>query len=88
MVSRTRPFSTLQQLFWKHQDEWDISTVVARDVDALSQRQKKTVEVIETVTPWSDYTFANLLCELTGEVQFAGLIPRLEEWRRQLDAAL
>ena len=73
--------------FWKHQDEWDIYTVITRDVDALGKREQKTVDIIESVTPWSDFTFANLLFELTGEIQFARLIPMLEEWRRQLDAA-
>lgn len=72
---------------WKHQDEWGIYTMITRDVDVLGKRERKTVNVIESVTPWSDYTFANLLFELTGEVQFAGLMPKLEEWRRQLDAA-
>lgn len=72
--------------FWKHQDEWELDAWVGRDVDILGVRQRKTVEVIETVTSWSDYTFANLLYKLTGDVQLIGLIPLLEEWRRQLDA--
>ena len=66
--------------FWKHVDEWDIFT-------PLGVRQQRTVDLIESVTPWSNYTCANLLFELAGQLQFAGLIPKIEDWRKQLDAA-
>ena len=54
--------------FWKHQDEWEPTALVTRNVDILGDRQRKTIDVIESVTPWSDYTFANLLFELPGQI--------------------
>jgi len=74
--------------YWKHMEEWDSIAVIARNVDALKKIQKQTVRIIEFVTPWSDYTCANLLFELTiPELRLSSLIPKLEDWRRQLDAA-
>jgi hypothetical protein len=73
--------------YWKHVDEWDTSATIARDVARLDDRQQRTIRIIESVTPWSDYTCANLLCELTPHSRFTDLIPTLEAWRERLDAA-
>lgn len=73
---------------WKHVDEWDTQATIARDVTRLDEKQEATIRVIESVTQWSDYTCANLLYELTGpNSQFTALLPILESWREELDAA-
>lgn len=85
--------------YWKHVDEWDTTTIIAsdpdglnriilRDPDRLTPIQRKTIKVIDSVTEWSYYTCTNVLFELTNPVvQFAALIPLLEAWRDQMDAA-
>lgn len=73
--------------YWKHVDEWSLNTVVHRDISSLSDQQKETIRVIETVTPWCDYTCGNLLYELTQRGRFVELIPTLEAWRAQVDVA-
>ena len=72
--------------YWKHVDEWDTSATITRDAEKLKGQQLRTIRIIETVTPWCDYTCANLLGELTTESRFTDLIPTLEAWRGQLDA--
>lgn len=73
--------------YWKHVDEWDASATIARDIGQLDDRQQRTIHVIESVTPWSEYTCAHLLCELTPRSHFSALIPTLEAWRERVDAA-
>jgi len=85
--------------YWKHVDEWETITLTANEPgelnqiivhnpDRLTPIQRKTIQVIESVTKWSDYTCANVLYELTAPVlHFAALIPLLEAWRDQMDAA-
>ena len=74
--------------FWKHVDEWDFSSAVRRDRSGLEPVQLETIRVIETVTPWDDYTCANLLWSLANpnEPRLTYLLPTLEEWRAALDA--
>lgn len=73
--------------YWKHHDEWKISSVVRRSRGGLEPMQLETIRVIETVTPWHDYTCVNLLCELTtpNEPRLKYLLPALERWRVSLD---
>ena len=74
--------------YWKHCDEWDTVATIARDISLLTAQQQCTVRTIETVTPWSDYTCANLLYELSdGRDTFLDLIVKLEQWRNAMDTA-
>ncbi len=74
--------------FWKHHDEWGLHAVVHRNRDLLSPVQRGTIEILETVTPWDDYTCCNLLFELTSpnEPRFRHLVPQLEAWRDAVDS--
>jgi hypothetical protein len=75
--------------FWKHSDEWDSHSTVFRNPAGLNQIQLETIQVIETVTPWADYTCANLLAALAApaEPRLKYLLPQLEAWRDALDSA-
>ena len=72
--------------FWKHVDEWP--STVRRDRHGLEPIQMETIRVIETVTPWDDYTCTNLLWSLTtpNEPRLKHLLPKLEARRAALDA--
>lgn len=79
--------------YWKHEIEWPFATldestgaVRVRDIDAIDSRAKRTIREIEVVTPWSDYTCANLLYELTASLRLMDLIPIFEDWRQRLNA--
>jgi hypothetical protein len=73
--------------YWKHSDEWNLHSVVTRSRSGLSHAQLETIRVIETVTPWDDYTCANLLSALASpsEPRLTCLLPQLEGWRNALD---
>ena len=73
--------------YWKHVEEWQLHAVVHRDKEQLQSFQSDTMAVIESVTPWADYTLANLLHELIGEPKLSLLLPILEQWDRELVAA-
>ena len=74
--------------YFKRSDDWDRSAVIERDSSLLEQKQRRTMSVIESVTPWCDYTHAILLHELTGPTsRFTALLPLLESWREKLSAA-
>ncbi len=75
--------------FWKHADEWDFHSIVVRDRAGLKPIQLETIQVIETVTPWGDYTCASLLAALAApaEPRLKYLLPLLEAWRDALDSA-
>jgi len=83
---------------WKHSDEWnhiefisepesEMLKVNIRNHNLLNKQETRTVKVIEKVTPWADYTCANILFSLTNsdELKLMELIPTLIEWRNQLD---
>ncbi len=85
--------------YWKHSDEWNSIgfktnneeneiELVIRSIENLSKQQKGTVSAIETVTPWEDYTCANILASLTPgpELKLVELVSVLEEWRSQIDS--
>jgi len=84
--------------YWKHSDEWNSIgyyanseenelELVIRSIENLSKQQKGTVSAIETVTPWADYTCANILALITpsSESKLVELVPILREWRAELD---
>jgi hypothetical protein len=75
--------------YWKHSDEWDSKSTVFRNHAGLEPMQLETIRVVETVTPWGDYTCANLLAALTApdEPRLQSLLPEIEEWRDSLDCA-
>lgn len=74
--------------FWKHRDEWGLRANVLRDRDLLKPQAQQTIEAIELLTPWDDYTLSNLVSCLTpsGELRLAELIPHLTQWRDAVDA--
>ncbi len=74
--------------FWKHLDEWEFHSTVFRDRAGLTPIQLETIQVIETVTPWDDYTCANLLAALAAPSppRLKYLLPQLEAWRDALDS--
>jgi hypothetical protein len=84
--------------YWKHSDEWSVIgfmanneenelELVIRSIENLNKQQKGTVSAIETVTPWADYTCANILASITPSPEFrlVELIPIIMEWRTELD---
>lgn len=84
--------------YWKHSDEWNSigfksnfeeneHELISHSIENLSKQQKMTVKAIKTVTPWEDYTCANILASLTPgpELKLVELIPILKEWRNQID---
>lgn len=72
--------------YWKHLDEWGLRNIVVRDIESLSSIARKTIETIECLTPWEDYTCSNLLAKLTGtsRVSLSNLLPLVTEWRDTL----
>lgn len=73
--------------YWKHLEEWGLKAIIERDTDKLTGQAKATIGTIEKVTPWDDYTCANLLAVLLNgkEMKFSLLLPKISEWRNNLD---
>ncbi len=73
--------------YWKHQDEWGLINCITRDIKKLNNNAKYTIQTIELLTPWADYTCANLLAELVGDNEFSlsSLLPYIALWRTDLD---
>ena len=73
--------------YWKHQDEWGLRAVVTRDVELLGSQAQQTIKIIESLTPWSDYTCSNLISSLVGngKVRLMALVPQLILWRQEID---
>ncbi len=79
--------------YWKHSDEWNtlsfknaennLFNVTSKDKVQLNPQAKKTMDTIEAVTQWTDYTCFNLLYKLSLSKNYSllNLIPILEEWR-------
>lgn len=72
--------------YWKHQDEWKLVHVAFRDKEKLGRSAKLTVQTIETITPWADYTCSNLLASLLPQapLELSLLLEKLKEWRGNL----
>lgn len=73
--------------YWKHQEEWGLENIILRNIENLSKPAQRTIETIEIITPWADYTCSNILATLLGEkkLELITLLPFLEEWRNHLD---
>jgi hypothetical protein len=71
--------------YWKHVEEWFESLNKAGNT-TLKGNASKTLEKLETATPWEDYTCANLLAILGNgkELELSPLLPRIAEWRNNL----
>ncbi|MBZ9561011.1 hypothetical protein [Pseudomonas sp. P116] len=80
--------------YWKHQDEWNLTHVVFREVENLKENAKSTIKTIEEITPWAEYTCSNLLAELLHldnsindkNLLLTPLLDILGDWRINLDA--
>lgn len=74
--------------FWKHRDEWGLGTNVSREIDSLRPQARRTIETIEVLTPWDDYTLSNLLASLTpsGNLRLTELVPYIVKWRDAVDS--
>lgn len=83
--------------YWKHCDEWKTFTaisvpdsemmeIIIRDYECLENIAKRTVNTIEKVSSWADYTCANVLAAITDteKLSVIALIPILLEWRNAL----
>ena len=81
--------------YWKHSDEWntvsltqegdnDLFTINAKDYSKLTNQAKRTIDILQKVTPWRDYMCANVLYELTKSDSLLFLVPILIEWRSSL----
>lgn len=73
--------------YWKHVEEW-IETLDKSDDADLKGSALKTLQRIETVTPWEEYTCANLLAALLDgqALELSHLLPAIAEWRHNLMA--
>jgi hypothetical protein len=81
--------------YWKHSDEWntisltqegdnDLFTLNTKDYSRLPNQAKRTIDILQKVTPWRDYMCANVLYELTKSDSLLLLVPILIEWRSSL----
>jgi hypothetical protein len=75
--------------YWKHVEEW-FEILNKSDDSDLNRNALKTLQQIESVTPWEDYTCANLLAALLDgqELELSRLLPPIAEWRHNLFARL
>ncbi|WP_313538535.1 hypothetical protein [Sphingomonas sp.] len=75
--------------YWKHVEEWIETLNRSNDAD-LQASALKTLQRIENVTPWEEYTCANLLAVfLDGQpLELSRLLPTISEWRHNLMAGL
>jgi hypothetical protein len=71
--------------YWKHMEEW-IETINKSENAELGRQALKTLEKIEAITPWSDYTCSNLLAVLLDGQAFklSHLLPKIQDWRDNL----
>ncbi len=80
--------------YWKHEPEWPFvnGVFVLRDFDGLDRLAQNTVKNIEKLTPWADYTLANLLAGILGsfkfsaDLSFSPLLPKVQEWTHGLQS--
>ncbi len=74
--------------YWKHNEEW-FSNIFSDDCEHVKVQDLNTRSQLEKVTPWEDYTCANLLAILVDEkelkqLKLSALLPRIVEWRKNL----
>lgn len=73
--------------YWKHLEEWH-EKISGPDDQNLGSQAMRTLEQIELITPWEDYTCSNLLAVLLAGQAFklSLLLPNIETWRNNLFA--
>ena len=73
--------------YWKHMEEW-IDTLNKSENAELKGNALRTLRQLVVVTPWEDYTSANLLATfMDGQaLELSRLLPGIEEWRRNVFA--
>jgi hypothetical protein len=71
--------------YWKHMEEW-IEPLNRSDGVDLKASALKTLQQVETITPWEEYTCANLLAVLLNgqALELSCLLPSIAEWRHNL----
>ena len=71
--------------YWKHQEEW-FRTIFTAENATLKGQALRTLEMLDMVTPWEDYTCSNLLAILVDgkELELTSLLPKIIEWRDNL----
>lgn len=72
--------------YWKHMEEW--FGTPGKPAGELKGPAIKTLQQIEIITPWADYTCSNLLASLLGgrSLELSLLLPAIELWRDNLHA--
>lgn len=75
--------------YWKHMEEWIEALNRSDDAD-LKGSALKTLQQVETVTRWEEYTCANLLAVLLDgrALELSRLLPAIAEWRHNLFTGL
>jgi len=75
--------------YWKHVEEW-IDDLNKADNSDLKGSALKTLQQLETVTPWQEYSCANLLAVLLDgqALELSRLLPAIAEWRHNLFISL
>ncbi len=77
--------------YHKHQEEWGTINVIEKNLIKLNKAQVQTIETIQKVTPWDDYTLSNLLAALINntnsseKIELSQLLPEIIEWRNNID---
>ncbi len=71
--------------YWKHMEEW-VEVINRSDGSVLKGAALRTLQQIESFTPWEDYTCSNLLAVLLeGQpLELSRLLPCIEQWRANL----
>ena len=70
--------------YWKHMEEW-FETLTETKAE-LKGQALKTLQQLEVVTPWEDYTCSNLLNAILNgqDLALSRLLPMIEVWRDTL----
>lgn len=68
--------------YWKHMEEWLETLNKTADAE-LKGNALKTLQQLETITPWAEYSCANLLAALLDgqPLELSRLLPGIEIWR-------
>jgi hypothetical protein len=71
--------------YWKHVDEW-FQVLNMADNSDLHGSAISTLKQVETVTPWEEYTCANMLAALLDgqALELSRLLPAIEQWRHNI----
>lgn len=68
--------------YWKHMEEW-IEALNRNEQAELKGNALKTLQQLETITPWAEYSCANLLAALLNgqPLELSRLLPGIKTWR-------